>query len=121
MSDKPLLASGRVVKDYRPLMRFLKELPSNIRNEVLPTSDDLEFVKSLAKSSTNLAGLLNSVKERVRSRVAKHAGMVRRIVREAWGVDLSEELAVEEVSKELAGWVIEISETLGYIRIYSRD
>ncbi len=111
------MATGKIIKDYAPLMRFLKLIPCNARQDILPQSEDLLRLKRLVKGGTDVNELLKALARTFSRRLAPYGKEASEVLKNVWGIDASEEYAVEELSRELAGWVIEIGEGLGYLSI----
>jgi hypothetical protein len=116
---KPMLASGKVVTDYRPYIIYLK-LAENInvelKNTALPQNSDFEYLKEIIKKGYEhlddiLAELTRYVLNRIRGDIAARA------VYEVLNVESDPEYATELIAKILAGWIIEIGDNLGVIKL----
>ncbi len=121
MSDAelPMMATGKIVEDYRPLMTYLRLLTEEERAKVLPKTSDLNYVKDLVESrSWSLGELLANLSEILQNRVDPR--VAREAIKEALNLDLGEELARKHLARILAGWVLEIAENLGIIKLRSR-
>ncbi len=115
MGEKPFLASGKVVKDYAPLMTYLKLLGNAEREALMPTSEYLKEIVSRIGKGGVLGDVLNELAKELRWRI--NAELAVKALKEAWGVNVSPEYAVDEIAREMAGWLLEMCESLGYIRI----
>ena len=105
-----------MIKDYRPLLKYLDLLTPSQRNEVLPSNKDFEVVSAMAL--TGVRKLTQIMQELARLRIkAIDEELAVEAIRRAWGVELDGEMAVKEISKEIAGWVLEICEGLGLIKL----
>jgi len=118
LGDRPFMATGKVVRDYAPLMKFLESIPEDVRREILPKSEDLLKLKELVREGADARELINSMSKVFSTRLTPYGRQAREALKRAWGIDVSEEYAVEELSRELAGWVIEMGEGLGYLSIH---
>jgi len=115
LCKQPFLASGKIVKDYAPLMTYLKLLSEEERSQLMPTSDYLKGIVLRVGRGRVLGEILNELAKELRPRIK--AELAVKALKEAWGVDVSMEYAVDEIAREMAGWILEMCETLGYIRI----
>ncbi len=113
------MSTGKLVKDYRPLMEYLSLSAPEHRNRVLPSNKDFDVIKSWVlekpKKVSELIRELTNVKK-----VLIDGELAVRAVEKAWGLRMSEDLAIKEISEELAGWVLEVSEELGLIKLSSK-
>ena len=112
----PLMASGKIVENYEPLIKYIELCDNKLKNNVLPTTHDIELVRSLVSRGYRslddiISELVNFLSNRFEGNIAIRA------VREALNIDLEEQEAVKYLSKILAGWIIEMAENLGIIRI----
>jgi hypothetical protein len=113
--SKLLLLSRKVFSDYSLLEKYF-ELCGEKASESFPRPTDIEYVKYLvSRGSTSLDYILNELKERLAERV--NADCSLRAAKEVLGVDLPENHAVALISVQLAGWILEIAEALGVIKL----
>ncbi|MCD6429023.1 MAG: hypothetical protein J7L12_05385 [Desulfurococcales archaeon] len=113
---KLMLATGKVVPDYRPLIRYLELANSEQRDRVLPKSSDIELVRTLLERGyETLEEVLNEIIQIVKERFDPDLSC--RAIKEVLNIELEEDEAVRYLSKLLAGWIIEIAEQLGAIRL----
>jgi len=113
-SPKLLLLSRKVFSDYSLLEKYF-EVCEEV-SESIPTPADIEYVKHIvSRGSVSLEYILNELKERLSSRVNVSCSL--RAAKEVLGVDLPESHAVALVSVQLAGWILEIAEALGIIKL----
>jgi len=113
-SPKLLLLSRKVFSDYSLLEKYFEVCEE--ASESIPTPADVEYVKYVvSRGSVSLEHILNELKGRLSSRVNVSCSL--RAAREVLGVDLPESHAVALVSLQLAGWVLEIAEALGIIKL----
>ncbi|MCD6341143.1 MAG: hypothetical protein J7L51_04265 [Desulfurococcales archaeon] len=118
MAKKPMLATGKIVPDYRPLIRYLELANAEQRDKVLPKSSDIELVRTLLERGyETLEEVLNEIVQVVRGRFDPNLSC--RAVKEVLNVELEEDEAVKYLSKLLAGWIIEMAEQLGAVRLKS--
>jgi len=115
LDERPFLASGKVVKDYAPLIRYLNLLKDSERKALMPTTEYLnEIVKRVGKGKV-LGELLEELAKELKPKI--NTELAVRALKEAWGVEVSPEYAVDEIAREMAGWILEICEALGYLKI----
>ena len=121
-NKKPLLASGKIIKDYRILFEYCKIYKKEKgakAEEVLLDRKDFDYLKKLVQEGIIKAGeLLNRLsvyyEEKIDPEIAVKAYAV------TYGIEYSKvdkDLAVHELSRTLAGWLIEASEKLGILEI----
>jgi len=115
LGERPFLASGKIVKDYRPLMTYLKLLGDREREALMPTGEYLKEIVSRVGKGRTLGEVLNELAKELRWKI--NAELALKALREAWGMNVSPEYAVDEIAREMAGWVLEICESLGYLKI----
>jgi hypothetical protein len=112
---KLLLLSRKVFSDYSLLEKYF-EVCGEGASESIPRPTDIEYVKYLvSKGSTSLDHILNELKERLLERVNANCSL--RAAKEVLGVNLPESHSVALVSVQLAGWILEIAEALGVIKL----
>ncbi|MEM0372191.1 MAG: hypothetical protein QXY23_06435, partial [Ignisphaera sp.] len=79
---------------------------------------DMDFVVRLVSSGRKkLSDVLEELIARIVARVHREAA--KEAVREALGSDIDEEIAVDIVARDIAGWILEIAENMGLIKIDS--
>ncbi len=115
MDKRPFLASGKIVKDYAPLLTYLKLLKDEEREALMPTSEYLKEVVDRVGKGKILGEVLSELAKELRWKI--DAELAAKALREAWGVNASPEYAVDEIAREMAGWILEICEALGYLKI----
>ena len=117
-SRKPMLATGKIISDYRPLIKYLEVAGEEERNKVLPKGSDIELVRVLLEQGYGTVDeMLNQIIRVVKNRF--NPELSRRVIREVLNIEIEEEEAVNHLSKLLAGWIIEMAEQLGVIRLKS--
>lgn len=114
----PPFADGSIVGDYKPLLKYMdiaRKTPAGSSRLII--REDLDFVSSLVKSSErlNLKDLMDMLINRVRDRI--DCSLASIAFREAYGVDLSEDVACSRMAGILAGWILEVAKALGVITI----
>ena len=113
------MSTGKIVKDYRPLLEYLNLLPPSHRDKVLPSNKDFKIVEAIAsKGRRNVSDIIQEL-VKVKKEVISNEIALEAVIK-AWGVRMDEELAIKEISEELAGWILEISEELGLIKLSSK-
>ena len=114
--ERPMLATGKIVQDYRPLIKYLELISEDERTKVLPRSSDIEMVRALVEQGyVTLEEILGQVIQVVKDRF--DPALSCRVIEEVLGLELEENEAVNYLAKLLAGWIIEIAERLGVINL----
>jgi len=114
------MSSGKLVKNYTVLEKYfdLLEKMGIDKSLYLPSSSDMDFVVRLVSSGRKkLLDVLEELIARIVARVHREAA--KEAVREALGSDIDEEIAVDIVARDIAGWILEIAENMGLIKIDS--
>lgn len=114
------MASGKIVKDYSILVKYF-EILENMgidRSISIPTSNDIDFlVKVVRQSRINLLEAMSMLVARFIPRINREAA--RRAIECVMGRNIDEQIAVDIVARDLAGWTLEIAEAMNLIRIDS--
>lgn len=119
----PFMASGRLVKDYKLLMKYfekLRELGLDASRHY-PTSQDIEVIKRGVERGEikSVAEALNILVQRFKERI--DPVIAKKAFEECMGVEVDEATAVNEVAKLLAYWTLEMSEGLGLIKLVGTE
>jgi hypothetical protein len=112
------LGSGKIVKNYRILQRYFEIIDEmNIdKTTSLPSTEDIELISRLVKEGRKtLLELLDVLTLKFIPKVNIEAAI--KVYKEILGVEVSPNIAVSYIAKDLAGWTLEIAENLGVIRI----
>ena len=111
------LTTGKVISNYRVLIKYLEIVSDDLRNKALPRSSDLEYVKELLSRCNmyRLSDILDLLVRYLRDRVSPEYAV--RAIRDVMNIELSPEDAVDYVAKQLAGWILEIAEQLNILRV----
>lgn len=119
----PFMATGTVVKDYQLLIQYFEEVKSMGMDPrySYPTSSDIEFIVRSVRSGAirNLYELLESLTRIFSSRVCTEAAI--KAFKKKYGSEPDPDTAVREIAWMLAGWTIEIAESLGLISLRNAD
>ena len=108
------MATGKIIRDYRPLLIYLAIIPDDERDRVLPSAELLERVNGMVKEGwKSLEELLETLEREYRPLINKEAA--EEAIKEAWGGCACD--PAEEIAKELSGWVLEMAEGLGLIKL----
>jgi len=119
MNSLPMMATGKIIKDYRPLIKYLELADRELRSRTIPNSSDIEVIKELlARGTSNLSDLINELTKYIRNRVDPE--LARKAVREVLGTDVDSRTAEYMISRIIAGWVIEMAEQFGIVKLKSR-
>jgi len=117
--DLPLLATGILVKDYRPLYRYWDEVEKlGLRKPVIER-EDIEFVENLIKKEgiVNLSIIYRKLVDRVENRIKMDIAV--KVYRDL-GLNIPPILARRKMAEILAGWIIEACDTFNIIKIRRR-
>ncbi|RLG75649.1 MAG: hypothetical protein DRO12_05260 [Thermoprotei archaeon] len=115
------MASGKVVSNYDLLLRYVEILERRGRRELiqktLPNSSDIIYLKDIVVKGTvkTLDEAIAKMKNRFRERIDVDTAV--EAYRSLYNTSISEEEAVDQISRILAGYVIEIAEQLGEIKL----
>ena|GEM_PF-680344 len=121
MRKLPFMASGKVVSNYDLLLRYVEILERRGRRELiqktLPNSSDIIYLKDIVVKGTvkTLDEAIAKMKNRFRERIDVDTAV--EAYRSLYNTSISEEEAVDQISRILAGYVIEIAEQLGEIKL----
>mgnify|MGYP000356630724 CR=1 FL=1 len=115
MSNNLMLASGKL-SSYRILIAYLNILNKEERDKVLPRAKDLEYVRMLIDEGINrLDEIIKELSENLKDRINGY--YAKKVIKDVLGLDVNESEAKRFVAKELASWILEISENLNIIKI----
>ncbi len=114
---KLFLSTSKIVGDYKPLIEYLSLLDKEERERVIPSSKDFELIEGLGRelSKGNLQEFMEKLMNVKEPLIKEDIAM--RAVEKAWKIRVDKEVAVREISKELAGWALEIAERLNIVKI----
>ncbi len=117
MVKKLFLSTSKIVGDYKPLIEYLSLLDKEERERVIPSSKDFELIEGLGRelSKGNLQEFMEKLMNVKEPLIKEDIAM--RAVEKAWKIRVDKEVAVREISKELAGWALEIAERLNIVKI----
>ncbi len=112
------LSSGKIVKDYRILQKYFEILDEmNIdKASALPSSEDIELIRRLIKEGKrNLLELIDALTLKFIPKINTEAAI--RAYKEVLDIEIQPNTAISHIARDLAGWTLEIAESLGIIRI----
>ena len=119
MKQLPMMATGKVISDYRPLIKYLEIADKESKDKVIPRAEDIEVVRELiSRGISNLNELLNELIKYVQSRV--NEDLAKKAVEEVFNTEVDKTLAKHIISKVVAGWIIEMAEQFGVIKFKFR-
>lgn len=113
-----LFATGKVVKDYTLLRFYLEELKArNLSHEhIVPTSELLIYIKSkAAERASSVAEILTMIEPAIEEKVDPESAS--KAVERHLNLRVDAGLARKMVARIIAGYAIEIAESLGYIEL----
>ncbi len=115
MSSDLMLASGKL-SSYRILTTYLNILDKKERDRVLPKTKDLEYVRMLIDEGIRrLDEIIKELSENLKGRINGY--YAKKAVKDVLGLDVDEIEAKNYVARELASWILEISENLNIIKL----
>ncbi len=118
MEEKPFLANGSLVGDYRPLLmywRLAKEKSREVVEKSMLTHSDFRELEQLVSSycGHSIVELIDYFKNRFRDRVDPEIA-VEALYR-VYGVRVSSSEAVDKIASIIASWLLEAGRILNII------
>ncbi len=116
MGKKPLLATGEVVGDYEPLLRYweiAREKSGELARRAVLRDEDFRVLERLLREIGVLADLLDRLSEYFIERIDPE--VARRVYLELYGADLDPMDAARRIARIMAGWLVEAGETTGML------
>ncbi len=117
-NDKPFFATGEIIQDYSLLKKYWELLKKEGKDmePALLSREDFDYIKKLVgrrriKLDEIYDVLINYFTDRIDPETALNA------CRETYGVEIDAETARRKIAEVMAGWLIEASSYLGYIKI----
>jgi len=118
-SEKPFLSTGKLVENYRLLVDYMKKCRESDLDcsKLIPSSDFLLEVKELVERGalSRFSDFISIVEERYGSLV--DCDLALRVFSEIHGHEASCDLVKKILITQLAGWILEMLESLGYVRV----
>lgn len=116
--DKPLLADGSIVEDYRPLVAYwrkAKRISKELADKAILTNNDFQELRRIAETSigASLLSLIELFKKKFSERI--DPVLAREALKDVYGVDLSPEEARDKIAYIMAGWLLEAGRQLKII------
>ena len=117
--EKPFLSTGKLVENYKLLVNYMKnckEVNLDCR-ALIPSSNLLVEIKNLIDSGklSRLSELIELVESKFSNLV--NCDLALEAFREIHGYTASCELVRKMLMTQLASWIIEMLEVLGYVKI----
>lgn len=115
---KPFLSSSKIIEDYGLLLKYMEKCRQTGRDceQLLPTSNILSEIERLAMSgSIDFERVVNHVEEVASNSI--DCDICVQSFKEVYGVDVECDRAKKALLVQLAGWLVEILDSLGYIKI----
>ncbi|MEB3756529.1 MAG: hypothetical protein GSR79_06700 [Desulfurococcales archaeon] len=120
--EKPPYATGFVVDDYGPLFAYWRIARAEGREDLVEKAmiqkDDIDMLVELASKGTSLGGLLDILTGRLSNRIDGEIAL--KAVQACDYKNLDSINAQHYVAKILAGWLVELGESMGRIRFSTR-
>ena len=120
--EKPPYATGFVVDDYGPLFAYWRIARAEGREDLVEKAmiqkDDIDMLVELAYKGTSLGGLLDILAGRLSNRIDGEIAL--KTVQACGYKNLDSINAQHYVAKILAGWLVELGESMGRIRFSTR-
>ncbi len=116
--EKPLLADGSIVEDYKPLMVYWRKARSRdkkLAEKAILTNEDFNELSLLIRreGKLNVYELMNRLKERFRDRIDPE--IAAESIREVYGIEMPYDMARDKIALILAGWLLEAGRKLKII------
>lgn len=119
INDRPFLSTGKLIENYKLLVNYMKKCKeANLDcSALIPSSDLLVEVKTKINSGriSRLSDLIDLVEEKYSNLVI--CELAQKVFTEIHGYTVSCELARKILLIQLAGWITEMLESLGYVKI----
>ena len=121
--DKPLLADGSIVGDYRPLLAYwrkAKEKDRRLAEKAILEARDFERLDRLVSGSGGRISVAEA-REKLRTYFAERIDprIAAEAVREAYGVEEGLDEARSLIADIMAGWLIEAAKSLKRYKVGS--
>ncbi|MCC6034283.1 MAG: hypothetical protein LM567_02130 [Desulfurococcaceae archaeon] len=118
-SEKPFLSTGKLIENYKLLVNYMKQCRDAGLDcsPLIPSSDFLLEVKRLVESDyiSKFSDLVKLVEKKFGNLIS--CDLALRVFTEIHGYVVSCDLVKNMLITQLAGWIIEMLETLGYVKI----
>lgn len=117
-SEKPFLSSSKIIENYSLLLKYVEKCKFlNIDcSPILPSSSLLSQIENLVKTGrVGFEEVVRLVEEKMSSAII--CDVCIQAFREVYGIEVDCERAKKMLIAQIAGWLVEILDTLGYIRI----
>ena len=114
---RPLLATGRVVEDYEPLLRYFEVAKEKgLKPEAYTiTRGDLDYVARLVEEKKSMLELIEELKKVFKGRIDCKTAV--EALAQSKSVKLDESQACDYMAFLYAGWLVEACESLGLIKV----
>lgn len=112
------LSSGKLLENSRLLAKYMKLCKERGLSceKLLPSSSLLSEIKKMVeKAPVSFEDIVKFLQEQVSSEV--DCGICIEAYREIYGISVDCESAKKALVIQLAGWLVEILDTLGYVKI----
>lgn len=117
-TDKPFLSTRDLIENYSFLVEYMKKCKDRGLDctKLLPTSQLLdELYKKIDKEAMSFEQVINYVNKKLGNEV--NCDLCIDVFREIYKTVVGCEEAKKMLITQLAGWYIEILESLGYVKI----
>ena len=108
--EKPLLADGSIIEDYRPLLVYWKKarkIKKELADKAILSNEDFRELQQVVESLTgkSLLELIELFKKKFSTRI--DPDLAREAIKEVYGVELNSEEARDKIAYIMAGWLLE--------------
>lgn len=113
-----LFASGKIVKDYSILRYYIEELKArNLSHEhIVPSSDTLESIRrKVMEKSYTVADIMMMLEPEIEGKIDLESAS--KAAERYLNAKVDIHIAKRMVARAIAGYYIEIADSLGYIHI----
>ncbi|MEM4481795.1 MAG: hypothetical protein QW808_04200 [Desulfurococcaceae archaeon] len=118
MDERPFLSTGSVIEDYRFLLGYMKKCKQLKEDcsSLLPTSEILsEIIKAISEAGLSFGDIIELIRTKFESSI--DCDLCSEAFKEAYGVVVDCTEAKKLLFVQIAGWYVEILESLGYIKV----
>lgn len=116
--EKPFLSSSKIIENYGLLVKYMEKCRRLDRGceQLLPTSDILAEIEKLAKQGlVGFEDVVSYIEKKMSTNI--DCDICVQSYREVYGLDVDCDRAKKTLLVQLAGWLVEILDSLGYIKI----
>jgi len=118
-AETPFMSTGKIVGDYRLLNEYVKLLKNYGYNveAFFPINDAFREVVRLVKDLgvRNLHEVISKVSEVIKPKINTRAGL--EAFKRIYEIEVDEEFAAKKIAEIIVGYAIELTDSLGILRV----